>query len=321
MVVQSRGRRCTSPIVSFVAIAFLVAGVHSRENLESIVPCQSGSAVKVGLPWPSGSEPLSSIEYTFDGVSKSTIPLDGRSAVGDRDQGEKGSKRLFQNVLRSSTVVSETRASCRAVSIECPEGSSIGFGFTAQFSSDDRSSTRALIYSNNKECAGGSKSCATTPCLGNAKRTVDLDSQQLKVQANIPGTTRGKPTGPTSLEQYDANWVIGPVKNSPLNLTKMGGYCTDVWDDSNPTSPSTRLCCPEEGQTTRGPNGMVCSGANKPECTLKKTPEYTSCLDIKTKNPNALNGEYTLSNGAKVYCDMSSDGGGVDPCRPDWRRR
>ena len=33
------------------------------------VPCQSGSA-KVGIPWPDSKEPLSSLEYTMDGLVK-----------------------------------------------------------------------------------------------------------------------------------------------------------------------------------------------------------------------------------------------------------
>ena len=106
-------------VFTFWSLLVALAGIVSVLGQEDAVtvPCQSGSAVKVGIPWPDSKEPLSSLEYTLDGLSKTKIPLDGTQAITDNDGGTLASKRFFQNVLRSSESVSSTRANCKETSV------------------------------------------------------------------------------------------------------------------------------------------------------------------------------------------------------------
>ena len=104
-------------IQSLLLLVHIFTICYAEKESKVTIPCQSGSAVKVGIPWPDSDEPLSSLEYTIDGIAKTTIPLDGRQSVIDNDDGTIASKRMFQNVLRSSEIVSETRANCKETSV------------------------------------------------------------------------------------------------------------------------------------------------------------------------------------------------------------
>ena len=55
-------------VLTFSSLLVALAGIVSVLGQEGAVtvPCQSGSAVKVGIPWPDSKEPLSSLEYTLD---------------------------------------------------------------------------------------------------------------------------------------------------------------------------------------------------------------------------------------------------------------
>ena len=165
--------------------------------------------------------------------------------------------------------------------MQCPDGKSIGFGFTTQFSSDDRTSTRALINSNNKECPSGSTSCATTPCLGNAKKSLEMNSQTLKSTATLQASTLD------SSNNFRTEWISN-VENSVMNLTLGGSYCTDVvTKNSDGSETKQRFCCPHGQRVEHGSNGLKCVGGNFPECYLvKQTAQKSSGLSC-TGNNNA----------------------------------
>lgn len=270
-------------IVSITTLLLLLCPIilicYAAKESRVTIPCQSGSAVKIGIPWPDSDEPLSSLEYTIDGIAKTVVPLDGRQAVVDNDGGVMASKRLFQNVLRSSDIVSETRSNCKRTSVQCPDGKSIGFGFTTQFSSDDRTSTLALINSNNKACPTGAASCETTPCLGNAKKSLEMNSQTLKSTATISATTLD------TSNKFRKEWISN-IENAVLNLTQGGSYCSDIAIDNEDGSKTMeRYCCPHGQRVEPGSKGLKCVGGNLPVCYLvKKAAQVSSGLSCSGNN-------------------------------------